>query len=521
MPPAEQLYAENCELKTQLDQARARLQESGTENALLRAQIAWLKKQLFGGGKSERLDRAQLLLQLEALEQRAEAAACAHTEKISYERTKGAPTQRPTPAQSFAHLPVQETITIEPEEVKAEPAAYERIGEERTFEVDITPPRLFKREIVRPKYRRRDDRTQPPVVAAAPARPVAGGYASAGLIAWVLLCKYVEHLPLFRQEKMSVRWGARISRKIMADWVGLAAGWLEPICRQMLRDLLAGGYVQCDETPIRCHDPDLDRGQTTQGWLWVVSRPGGDVVFEWRLSRRHEEVTSLLDGYQGLLQSDGYEAYPNFVAAHPGVVWLGCWAHARRQFFEAQAEAPKAVRVALKLIARLYRLETEWDQAGITDAAERARLREKRFERSLRWLRSLALVTRERVLPQSLLGKACSYLLNHWGPLTAHLDHGRSRLDNNLVENAIRPSAIGKKNWLFIGHPDAGQRSAIVYSIVVSCQRHGIDPFVYLKDVLARLPTMTNQDDLSALTPANWLAGRSAQQAAATPAATI
>src|SRR5208283_1395784 len=135
---------------------------------------------------------------------------------------------------------------------------------------------------------------------------------------------------------------------------------------------------------------------------------------------------------------------------------------------------------------------------------ERARLRQAHFARSLKWLHQLAQTLRERALPKSQLGKACDYLLAHWKPLTAHLQHGETRLDNNLIENAIRPSAIGKKNFLFIGHPDAGQRSAIIYSIVVSCQRHGKDPFAYLRDVLTRLPAMTNQDDLDTLTPVNW-----------------
>jgi hypothetical protein len=167
------------------------------------------------------------------------------------------------------------------------------------------------------------------VIAPAPARPVQGGYASAGLLAWIALSKYVDHAPLYRLEQMSARWGASISRQTMADWVGITAGWLEPIYRQMNRELLAGGYVQADETPVRCNDPDEKRGGTTQGWLWVISRPGGDVVFDWRLPRRHGELTSLLADYRGLLQSDGYEAYPSFAREGDDVVWLGCWAHAR------------------------------------------------------------------------------------------------------------------------------------------------------------------------------------------------
>lgn len=488
MLPYEQLQAENSSLREEL--------------AVLKAQIAWLQRQLFGPGKSEKLDRAQMLLQLQALEGQAEALE-ATSETIHYERKKGKRAARKPTAENFAHLPVKETIEVLPDEVQANPDAFERIGEERTYEVDITPPKLFKREIVRPKFRAKADRARPPIVAPAPARPVDGGYASAGLIAWVLLGKYVEHLPLYRQEKMSRYWGASISRQVMTDWVRIAADWLEIIYKQMRANLMASGYIQVDETPIRCHDPDLKRGQTSQGWMWVISAPGGDVLFDWRESRRHDEASSLLKGYHGLLQSDGYRAYPSYAQDRDEVVWLGCWAHARRKFFDAQAESRKAVRVILKLIARMYHLESFWDEAGI-GPTERAELRAKHFARTLKWLRAIAQRQLDRVPPKSLLGKACAYLLRHWAPLTEHLNHGRTRLDTNLVENAIRPSAIGKKNWLFIGHRDAGQRSAIIYSIVVSCQRHGADPLAYLRDVLTRLPGMTNQDDLSTLTPKKW-----------------
>jgi transposase len=176
----------------------------------------------------------------------------------------------------------------------------------------------------------------------------------------------------------------------------------------------------------------------------------------------------------------------------------------RRKFFEAQSENGKATRVALKLIARLYRWERQWDETCIKEADTRASLRRTHFERPLQWLRALAERLREKTLPRSLLGQASAYLLSQWTPLTAHLEHGQVRLDNNGIENAIRPSAIGKKNWLFIGHPEAGQRSAIIYSLVVSCQRHGKDPFTYLRDVLTRLPRMTNQEDLGPLLPSRW-----------------
>jgi transposase len=466
----------------------------------LEAQLAWFQRQVFGGGKSEKLEVSTRQLSLSGIEA-TQAAILDCTEKITYERTKTRE-PRPTPAEVFAHVPVTEIVEIVPEAVQQDPEVYERIGEERTFEIDLTPARLVKREIVRPKYRHRLDRTRAPLLAAAPARVVPGGYASAGLIASIVIGKYVDHLPLYRQEQMSARWGATISRRSMCDWVEVAAMWLDPIYRHMHRGLVTGNYLQADETPIRCNDPDHDRGKTLQCYLWVISRPKSDVVFAWRESRRHEELTSLLADFKGVLQSDAYGAYASHERKHEDIVRVGCWAHARRYFHEALDRHRKPAELVLRLISGLYRLEAEWDEAEIGD--RRAALRQEHFARPLRWLRRIALGLARKALPQSELGKACTYLLNNWDSLVAHTNHSFTRIDNNLVENAIRPSAIGKKNWLFIGHPDAGQRSAIIYSLVVSCQRHGKDPLAYLRDVLGRLPALTNQDDLTPLTPAGW-----------------
>jgi transposase len=488
MPPPDRIYEEYRLVTDEL--------------AAVKAENAWLKRQMFGPGKSEKLDRLQRGLELGEV---GLAQSEAKTQAIAYERKVASREKRPLKAEVFKDLPIAETIQIVPDEVKKDPDLYELIGEERTFEVDIVAPKLVKREFVRFKYRHRLDRSRPPLIGPAPVRPVDGGYASAGLLAWIALSKYVDHQPLYRLEKMSQRWGATLSRQTMADWIGITANRLEPIYRQMLTRLLQGNYLQADETPVRCNDPDEKNGGTTQGWLWVISRPGDDVIFDWRLSRRHGELTSLVHGFKGILQSDAYGAYGSFAAAHPEVLNVGCWAHARRKFFEAEAESPKAVAVVLRVIGRLYRYERTWDQQNVT-VDQRLLLRQQHLTRPLHWLRKIALGLRERVLPKSDLGKACTYLLAQWAPLTAHLRHGQTRLDNNLIENAIRPSAIGKKNWLFIGHPDAGQRSAIIYSIVVSCQRHGVDPLAYIKDVLTRLTAMTNQHDLDLLTPARWTA---------------
>ena len=194
--------------------------------------------------------------------------------------------------------------------------------------------------------------------------------------------------------------------------MGAATALLEPLTKRMKQDLLQRGYVQVDETPIRCNDPDLRDGKTTQGWLWALSRPGGAALFEWRLSRRHEEAERLLgNNYRGLLQSDGYEAYAAFVRTHVGVEWLGCWAHARRRFFESAGERPKTAERVLRLIGRLYALEREWDEANAGE--QRAALRQQHFARPLLRRRWLATTLQNRVLPKSGLGQACAYLLGH------------------------------------------------------------------------------------------------------------
>ncbi len=240
MPPAEKLFAENLALKAELTE--------------LRAQVAWFQRQMFAGSRSEKLPveiprQTKLGLPETPPSERA-------TQVITYERRAPAAEKRPMPAEVFAKLPVQETVEIVPEEVQAEPAAFDKISEERTFEVEVVPPRLFKREIVRPKFRRKAQRDKAPLIAPAPSRPVAGGYASAGLLAYVVISKYQHHLPLYRQEAMSAQWGAVLSRKSMVDWVRIAAEWAEPIYKLMLAELLAGRYVQRDETPVKFLDPD-------------------------------------------------------------------------------------------------------------------------------------------------------------------------------------------------------------------------------------------------------------------------
>lgn len=478
-------------------QLRGRCAQLEVEVQHLKAQLQWLQRKVFGS-QSERYEPGQALMDFAG----AAAEVPVAPVEVTYQRPAAAPKKplRLDDAQALERLPIEQVVEILPDEVRANPGAYERIGEERTVEVDIHPPRLFGRAHVRPKFKLREDRTQAPVVAKAPERLVSGGYGSAGLVAWVLTSKYVDHLPLYRQEKMLTRWGFAISRQTLGEWVGLAEGQLVRVHRQMKAGLLEGPYLQVDETPIRYLDPDGDR-TSREGWMWAISRPGDDVVFEWRLSREHGHALTLLENYEGVLQSDGYQAYPKWALANPGRVHVACWAHTRRYFENALSTEPKAGQM-LELIQKLYRQERLWDEAKLLEG--RSQARQEHHQPIYQQIHQKAQELQNLCLPQSPLGKACHYLLGHWPGLQRLLDYDFTRLDNNLMENAIRPSALGKKNWLFIGSPEAGDRTAIIYSLVVSCQRHGKDPLAYLRHVLTVLPTLHPTADLKPLLPKNW-----------------
>ena len=388
--------------------------------------------------------------------------------------------------------------------MKNNPDLYERIGEERTFEVDIIPPRLIKREIVRPKYRHRLERSRAPVLAPAPRRVVEGSYASAGLIAWVILSKYRDHLPLYRQEKMFKRWNGAIPRQTLCDWIGAAAFLLEVIYWKIRAGLLGAGYLQVDETPIRFVDPDQKKGKAGRGYFWIMGQPGGCVFIEWNLSRGQAAAEKLLDGFAGVLQTDGYAGYNGVHGPGRPITRVACLAHCRRKFAEAADTEPVAAGFMLRLIGNLYHMDNQWERDGITDPVQRSHLRKRDFATTLNLLRKAAVTLLKRVRPASKLGAACSYLLGQWDALVKICDYGQVRLDNNLIENAVRPTAVGKKNWLFVGAPHAGKRSAILYTLLLSAERCGIDPLHYLQDLLEKLPAMSNHDDFTGLLPHHW-----------------
>jgi len=502
------------------------------ENKLLRQKIDLLIKKFFGGQKSETIDPKQLEMLLAGLVAAAptpgpEVAKVALLPRIQSPRSK--PLRQPLPG----HLP-EERVVLIPEEVKARPEQWKEIGQEITEELDWKPAQFFKRLYIRPKYVKAPPTAagqaapavkqgaevvtaalaaiygpeEPAVrIAPLPSRLIEKGFPGPGLLAQVVISKYEDHLPLYRQEKIyRERYGVKLSRQTLAEWVAQVAFWLQPIYERMKKSLLAGGYLQVDETPIRYLDPDLP-GKSHLGYLWTYSRPKGEVLFDWQTNRGSEGPKAILSCFKGLLQTDGYIVYLSLAAEHPDWQMLGCMAHARRYFHEALQEDRRAAWV-VRQMGHLYVLEKSLRKQGggprLREARRAAEARPvlRRIERMLRrW--------QPQVLPKSLFGVAIGYALERWTELCRYVEHGRAEIDNNLVENAIRPTAIGKKNFLFIGHPTAGWQSAVIYSVLGSCRRLGVDPHEYLRDVLRRLPEM-KITEIEQITPAAWAKARKA-----------
>ena len=471
------------------------------ENKLLRQKLEHFLKRYFGGTKNEGLDPKQLELLLAGLEAMMTSAPVAEKPAPARSTVTSKAVRQPLPA----HLET-ERVVLEPEEVQQQPAGWRKLGEEVTEELDWKPAKFIKRLYIRPKYAK----AERIVIAPLPARLIEKGLPGAALLAQVMISKYEDHQPLYRQEKIyDQRHGVKLSRQTMCGWVERAADWLGPIYREMKAGLLACHYLQADETPIRYLDPDV-KGKSQQGWLWTYSHPQGDVVFEWNISRSREGPRQFLKDFKGKLQTDGYGVYESLARERGGeLILVGCMAHARRGFHEALGEG-RAAAWLVGQIGQLYAVEKHLreQKAG---PQMRAAVRAWQSRPVLVRLRRALEVIRRRVLPKSLLGQAIDYTLSRWEALNRYVDDGRLEIDNNLCENAIRPTAIGKKNFLFIGHPEAGQRSAVIYSVLGSCRRLGINPAEYLQDLFERLPK-AKTSEIKSLTPAAWL---KAKQAAA------
>lgn len=390
-----------------------------------------------------------------------------------------------------------------------------KLGEDVTEEIDYVPASVIVREHVRPKYACRTC-GDGVVIADLPPRLIDGGLPGPGLVAQIVTAKYADHLPLHRQEAIFKRHGLELSRKTMCDWIGHTAALLLPIVLAMRRALLSRHVLLSDDTHVLMQTSQKSKG-CHRAFLWVWLSVEEDIVlYEFSLTRSQGVVDEFLKDYQGeILLADGYPGYNP--CKERGVKRAGCWAHGRRYVKDGMASNPKEASELLVLIQMLYMIERQAKEADL-DAEARRELRQKKSMPILEEIRRAIDRMKPAVLPSSEFGKALTYLDGQWLHLVLFVLDGRIPIDNNASERAMRPVAVGRKNWLFTGSLEGGKRAAALYSLIETCKRLEVPPFEYLRDVLARVSTHPARL-IDELTPAGWKAAR--EKALATAAALL
>ena len=346
-----------------------------------------------------------------------------------------------------------------------------------------------------------------------PPRVVAKGRPGVSLLTHIVISKFIDHLPLHRIAKIFKREQVRIPESTLCDWVGVVADALAPIVVAMKQWLLSQPYIQADETPAKARDP-AKKGKLKQIYFFACSLPWQEVIFEYSTNRKAESLSLFLEDFSGeVIQVDEYAGYDRLFREHATIRRAGCWAHAIRKFKAAIKDCDRTAssRQICHLIGQMEGLETLMREKGRVPSARLA-VRQRIHVNAVKKMKKLVDqgLADPSIEPKSVYGQAIRYLHNHWPALTTFLEDGRVEMDNNGIEHSIRPLAIGRKNWLHIGHIEAGDRAAVLYSLLATCVRLGIDPREYLCNVLERIPTHPIER-IPELTPRNWQAARAAE----------
>jgi transposase len=379
----------------------------------------------------------------------------------------------------------------------------EPMGYTPSQRLDYRPARYVVKETRRVKYS--CPRCHEGVISAPlPTQAIERGLAAAGLLSHVVVSKYVDHLPLHRLEGIFAREGIEVSKSTMCDWVAGAASRLEPLVDLLRERVLVSYVIQTDDTPITVLERAA-KGGSRRSYLWCYLGDEGDVVIDFTAGRGREGPSRMLHGYQGYLQADAYSGYHEVFARQP-VVEVGCWAHARRYFFDAKDLHKGECEHVLKRIGALYAIEAQARECQLS-FVEREALRAEKSKPILAELRRWLLDHKDRILPKSPLGQAIGYAMHQWEALNRYAGDGRLSIDNNASERTLRHIAVGRKNWVFAGSHEGGRRAATIYSIVMTCKRNGVEPFAYLAEVFERIPACPRKD-LWRLTPRGWKEAR-------------
>jgi transposase len=493
-----QTAAIHIDYRTLYEQAAEQVGAQQIQIAALRHELDNLKKMIFGSRTEKFVPAGQNTSQL-ALDIQAEQSAQRNitaVQKIAYTRIKTEVKQNhPGRHKLPEHLERREQI-IEPAE---DTNGLKRIGEEVTEELDFEPGKLFVNRYVRPKYAKPNNAGV--LIAPMIDRPFAKSIAGPGLPAQVIISKYVDHTPLHRQNEQFKREGISIPSSTFADMVTDACNLITPLYGASKKIILQSSYLHADETPIKVLDRDK-KGTTHRGYYWVYHNSIERLVlFDYRTGRGQEGPLEILKDFKGHLQTDGYVVYDVF-KNKDDVTVMHCMAHARRMFYESQDSDKERAEYALAQIGKLYAIERKATGLSL-DQTGRLELRR---EQAVPILNQLGVWMKEQylmVLPKSPIGKALGYSIQRWNELMVYASDGKLNIDNNPVENSIRPVAIGRKNYLFAGSHEAAQRSAMLYSLLGTAKLHDINPFIWLRDILQRIGNHPI-NRIEELLPQNW-----------------
>lgn len=477
-------------------------EEQGARIEQLQAELELLKRFVYGR-RSERVADSPAQGRLFPVSAESESASAALSEaaeeEITYRRRRGGHGWSELPAS----LPREEVLVDVPEAERLCPCCGEPmtpIGEDRSERVDYRPARIVVKVIVRPKYactKKHGGVRQTP----SPPSPVPGGRFNFGLVAQVLTSKFADHLPLYRQQDVLARSGLELSRSTLCDLVAAAADALAPLGELMRQRVLAGDLLGADDTPVRLLDPRHPAGvRTARFWLYYGYAAAPYDVFHFHESRSRDGPQEFLQTFSGWAKVDAYGVSEGVYLDSGGRIRASCcWAHARRKFFEARSSHPRKSAEALALIRLLYDVE---DRARELTPAQRRELRGQESAPLLARIKTWLDQEADTALPKSKFGEAVRYACNPWEELGSYLSEGRLPIDNNDTERELRRLTIGRKNWLFVGAPEAGPRAATIYTVVASAARHNLDVWAYLRDALER--QAIGDEDLAALLPDAW-----------------
>lgn len=460
-------------------------EQSQLQITFLQQQLAQLQKMIFGS-RHERFIPSEInpsQLSLDITADTAATCSVVNAKKISYTRTNVSVEQKPLQHPGRMKLPEslrREQIVIEP---VIDTTGCKKIGEEITEVLEYQPGELYVKQYKRPKYAKPDN--DGVVIGELPSRPLPKAMAGEGLLSQIIIDKYIDHLPLHRQMQRFERAGVKLAYSTLTDWVSGTCSLIAPLFESLKAEVLSSSYLHADETPIKVMDKDK-KGETHRGYYWVYQSSNDKIVlFDYQEGRGREGPVEILKDFKGYLQTDGYVAYDVF-AKRQDITLLHCMAHARRMFNDALDNDEVRASHALQEIQKLYVIERICKEQQLNFAEVQA----VRQLKSVPILKSLGLWLQQQyihVLPKSQVGKAIAYSLERWERLSIYVNDGRLNIDNNPVENSIRPVALGRKNYLFAGSHEAAKRSGMLYSLLGTCKMHGIEPYSWLKDVLQQI----------------------------------